>query len=263
MFRNLRESNPLLILAGIILIPIGVAAVSLWVDTRIDERQRRAAEDLFERQERLTVTQTIDSYFQGIGMLMENGQKPVERNRIIVARTNALLGRLNHPSDKVLVVRFISELQPELTKRPQRMLERAARPFIDLAGLDLSGTDLSYVNLSQANLNEVNLEGANLLWANLTRASLRGARLNQADLRGAELSGSTLRDATLQRAKIGGASFKSTDLRGADLRGAEAADFEFEGLVITTDFDNATLSNATWFDGSSCAPETISRCNPD
>lgn len=260
MLKNLRDSDPLLILAGIILIPIGVAAVSLWVDTRIDARQRAAAEDLFRRQERLTVTQTIDNYFQGVGMLITSDKDLKGHNQIIIARTNALLARLTHPQDRALIIRFVSELRPELTKRPKRMLERAAKPFIDLANLDLSGTDLSYINLGQANLSGADLRSAKLLWANLRQASLRGALLDQTDLRGAELSASTLSRASLRRAQIGGTSFIAADLEDADLRDADTSDFEFEGLVTTTNFDNATLANTIWLDGSVCAKGAVGKC---
>ena len=260
VLKNLRESNPLLILAGIILIPIGVAVVSLWVDTRIDERQRVAAEALFQRQEALTVTQTIDSYFQGIGLLLSSKTDLPERDRIVTARTNALLGRLTHPEDKALIVRFISELQPTLTMRPERMLERAAKPFIDLSELDLSGTDLSYVNLGRANLDGANLQGTNLLWANLSGASLRNAMLDKSDLRGVELSDGYLNGASLQGAQIGGASFNSADLSAADLREADASDFEFEGLVLTTTFNDAKLSSTIWFDGTKCRQDAVGKC---
>ena len=263
MLRDLRETNPILIIAGIILIPIGVAAASLWVDTRIDERQRQAADELFQRQEELTVTQTIDSYFQGIGMLVASRQDLVTRNRIIIARTNALLGRLTHPRDRALIIRFISELQLDLTKRPERMLERAAKPFVDLSNLDLSQTDLSYINLHGANLNGANLRGANLLWANLRQASLRETLLDQSDLRGAELSGSNLTGASLRGAQIGGTSFIAADLGNADLRDAETSDFEFEGLVTATKFDNAKLSNTIWFDGSTCVQGAIEKCKSE
>ena len=136
MLNGLKESNPLLILAGIILIPIGVAVVSLWVDTRIDERQRKAAEDLFQRQQALTVAQTMDSYFQGVGMLLTESPDQPESTRLVVARTNALLNRLGRAEDRALIVRFVSELSPGLTARPERMLERASKPFIDLAELE-------------------------------------------------------------------------------------------------------------------------------
>ncbi len=260
MLENLKESNPLLILAGIILIPIGVAVVSLWVDTRIDKRQRLAAEDLFQRQERLTVTQTIDAYFQGVGLLMTEEMESQTRNRIVIARTNALLNRLAHPKDKALVVRFISDLRPELTVRPARMLERASKPFIDLANIDLQGTDLSYINLHQANLTGADLRNVKLLWANLARTNLEDARLDGSDLRGAELSASAMLGASLRRAKIGGASFNGANLQNADLRQADASDFEFEGLVTSTIFDHAKLANAVWMEGSRCAADAVGRC---
>lgn len=261
MFENLKESNPLLLVAGIVLIPIGVAAVSLWVDTRIDERQRLAAKELYQRQEMLTVTQTIDAYFQGIGSLAATDMESESGRRIIVARTNALLGRLTHPKDKALVVRFISDLRPELVKRPERALERASQPFVDLAGMDLRGTDLSYVNLNRANLPAADLSGANLQWANLSDSNLQAARLDEADLRGVALSRSVLGNASLRGAKLGGASFTGASLNNTDLGGADLSGFEFEGAVTETSLTRADLSGAVWTDGSRCAAGSVGRCD--
>lgn len=260
MFNGLKESNPLLILAGIVLIPIGVAVVSLWVDTRIDERQRKAAEDLFQRQQALTVAQTMDSYFQGVGMLLTETPDQPESTGLVVARTNALLNRLGRAEDRALIVHFVAELSPGLTARPERMLERASKPFIDLADLDFSGTDLSYVNLYQANLRGADLSGTNLLWANLAGANLRGARLDAADLRGATLSGADLSGASLRGAKIGGSDFSSANLRDADLSEADRTVFEFEGLSTETNLSNTNLSGALWFDGARCSEFALEKC---
>lgn len=258
MLGNLKDNNPLLILAGIILIPIAVAAVSLWVDTRIDERQRRAAEDLFQRQQRLVVAQTIDAYFQGVGTVLMHDDDL--SNRMVIARTNALLRRLEQPRDRALVLNFLSEVRPALTRRPARMLERASQPFVDLAGLDLGGADLSFVNLYRANLRGARFNGASLRWANLTGANLRGAELDGADLRGARLSEANLADASLRGALTGGADFSSADLRGADLSRADTSDYEFEGLTTSINMTAALLSGARWIDGASCAEGSIGRC---
>ncbi len=260
MFSNLKENNPLLIIAGIVFIPVVIAGVSLWVDVRIDKRQRQAAEELFQRQERLTLTQTIDAYFQGVGAIFMNESNREVRDRIIVARTNALLNRLSTPRDRALVVRFVSQMDPTLTQRPKRALERSAKPFIDLADLDLSGADLSFANLFGANLSGTKLTGSNLIWANLTQANLRNATLEGADLRGAELSRADLAEATLREARIGGANFHGADLRGADLRQADPGAFEFEGLTTRTNVENAKLDGALWFDGSQCADNAGEAC---
>ena len=261
MIDNLKDSNPLLILAGIILIPIAVAAASLWVDTRIDERQRKSAEHMFQRQERLIIAQTMDAYFQGVGSILMNDAKTAStQDRIIVARTNALLGRLTQPSDKAMVVRFVSQMRPILTKRPERMLERSSTPFIDLANVDLRDTDLSYVNLFQADLRGANLDGTNLQWANLAGAELSDASLDGADLRGAELSKAGLTSASLRQTRIGGTGFNSADLQDADLFDADLTDFVFEGLTTSTSFDKATLSGARWVDGNMCQTPSIGNC---
>lgn len=260
MLQNVKDTNPLILIAGIICIPVAVAAVSLWVDTRIDERQRTLAEDLHRRQEALAVAQTIDAYFQGVGQVLLSEMDPALRDRLIVARTNALLGRLHQPADRALVVRFVNQMQPELTKRPQRSLERSIRPFIDLSGTDLSGADLAFINLYRADLRGAKLRNAELTWANLSGANLRDADLSGARLNGAELHGAELSGAKLAGARIGGASFRGATLDAADLRGADAGDFEFEGITTPTTFEAASLAGATWLDGRVCRPGSVGRC---
>ena len=263
MLNTLKESNPVILLAGVILIPITVAVVSLWVDTRIDERQRELAEDLYQRQQALTVTQTIDAYFQGVGEILLAAPEPAVRDRIIVARTRALLDRLELPRDKGLVVRFISQMRPDLTKRPRRLLERPTSPFIDLSDIDLSANDLSFINLYGADLSGASLRGVNLSWANLAQADLRRADLSGAVLQGADLSGAILSGARLRDARIGGADFGSALLDGADLQGADNSDFEFEGITTQTDFTAANLAGARWLDGSRCRADSVGACRTD
>lgn len=262
MLENVKESNPLILIAGIICIPVAVAAASLWVDTRIDERQRTLAEELHQRQEALAVAQTIDAYFQGVGQVLLSEMDSALRDRLIVARTNALLGRLHRPGDRALVVRFVNQMQPELTKRPERALERSARPFIDLSGMDLSGTDLAFINLYRADLRGAKLRNARLTWANLSYANLREADLSGARLNGAEFHGALLSGAKLAAAGIGGASFRAARLDGADLRGADAGDFEFEGITTRTSFEAARLDGVTWLDGRVCGAGSVGECRP-
>lgn len=261
MFENLKESNPLLLIAGIIFIPIAVAAVSLWVDTRIDERQRQAAQDLYQRQERLTVAQTIDAYFQGVGSILLGEMDSAMRDRIIAARTTALLGRLSRPRDRAMVVRFISQMQPQLMRRPQRALERSTQPFIDLSALDLSETDLSFANLYRADLRGADLSGSNLSWANLSHANLEGAVLDGAILGGAELNAAILRGASLREARIGGANFTQAQLHDANFQSADMSDLEFDGITTKTSFTGASLSGARWLDGDRCGENSVGGCN--
>lgn len=260
MLENFKETNPLILIAGIILIPVTVAVVSLWVDTRIDDRQRTLAQDLHQRQESLAVAQTIDAYFQGVGQVLLGEMNSALRDRIIVARTNALLTRLNRPVDRALIVRFVNQMQPELTKRPERVLERSAQPYIDLSGIDLSGTDLAFINLYRADLSGAILREARLTWANLSHADLRGADLSGASLNGAELNGAVLTGARLRGARIGGASFRAARLDRADLGSADATDFEFEGITTRTSFEAAILTGARWLDGSLCGPDSLGSC---
>lgn len=252
MLEGLKDSNPMLLILGVILIPISVAIVSLWADGRNAERQRELSQQIFTRQERLTVTQTIDNYFEGIGKLLATESDPAVRDRIVVARTRALLARLSKPEDNALVVRFISELRADLLVRPARIIERAKSPYISLAGIDLSGTNLSFVNLYNADLHGSKLRNADLSWANLSNADLSSADLSGATLNGSELGAAALGKADLTRANLRGTGLVDADLRGATLREAVVGGFEVEDISLHTDLTGADTQGATWLDGHVC-----------
>lgn len=258
--KKITEANPLILIGGIILIPLGVAAVSLILDARIDNRQRQLSEALFERQERLAIAQMIDSYFQGVGEVMINSMDTDNRKRIIVARTMSLLQRLNKPSDKSLVVRFVSELQPGITSRPERALERSSKPFVDLSNIDLRGTDLSFANLYRADLSGAQMQGVNLTWANLTQARLEGTILDAANLNGAQLGDATMTRASLRQARLGGADFSNARLNHSNLQGADLSDFSFDGITTTITLTGTDFSHAVWVDGTRCRDKSIGRC---
>ncbi len=262
MFRwtKISEANPFLLIAGIILIPLGVAAVSLFIDARIDNRQRQLSKELFERQERLSIAQMIDAYFQGIGDVMNNQMDAGSRNRIIVARTMSLLNRLSKPSDKAMVLRFVTELQPGIVNRPERTLERSSKPFVDLSRMDLRDADLSFANLYRADLSGAQMTGVNLTWANLTQARLEGAILDQANLNGAQLAGAEMTRASLRRARLGGADFTNAELNNGDLRGADLSDFSFDGITSSINLSGTDVSQAIWVDGSRCRDRSVGRC---
>ncbi len=258
--KKITEANPLILIAGIILIPLGVAAVSLILDTRIDKRQRQLSQELFERQERLVIAQMIDSYFQGVGEAMINQMDEGNRKRIIVARTTSLLNRLRKPSDKAMVVRFVSELQPGITSRPDRKLERSSQPFVDLSNLDLRGSDLSFANLYRADLSGAQLTGVNLMWANLTQARLEGAILDQANLSGAQLGGATMTRASLREARLRGTDFSNAKLTNSNLQGADMTEFSFDGITAAVKLTGTDFSRSVWVDGTRCRDNSIGRC---
>ncbi len=258
--KKLKEANPLILIAGIIFIPLGVAAVSLVLDARIDARQRQLSKDLFERQERLAIAQMIDSYFHGVGAVMMEQMDTDKRKRIIVARTMSLLRRLQNPADRSMVVRFVSELQPGITSRPERALERSSKPFVDLAQMDLRGADLSFANLYRVDLTGARLTGVDFTWANLAQAQLEGAILDDANLNGAQLGGAVITGASLRRTRLGGADFSNAKLSGSDLQGADVEDFSFDGITTSVNLTGADLSRAVWIDGTRCGDRSIGRC---
>ncbi|MCG6870891.1 MAG: pentapeptide repeat-containing protein [Gammaproteobacteria bacterium] len=238
-----RENETWVFFLGIILVPVSVAAVSMYIDTRIDDRQRELATELNNRQERLAITQTVDSYFQGVGDILASGMPEAQGDRIIIARTNALLRRIEAPMVCARVVRFVSDVRPKLLRAPKRQLERGT-PHVSLAGLDLSGTDLGFTTLVATDLRGARLKGTRLAWSSLREARLDGAELAGADLRGADLTGANLEKTNLRGASIGGASFVQAQLSGADLRDVDRNDVLVDGLRAAVDFSGANLDGA-------------------
>ena len=192
----------------------------------------------------------IDTYFEGVGNLLAAAEA---RDRIVVARTRALLSRLAGPADSTVVVRFIAELRADLLIRPARVIERSKSPYVSLAGVDLRGTDLSFVNLYQAELEGANLSGANLSWANLGGANLAGANLSGSVLHGADLDQASLRGANLTAARLQGAGLARSDLREANLRGALIGTHRADDVALSTEFGGAITTGAVWLDGRKCA----------
>ncbi len=258
--QHIDEGAPWLIVAGIILIPLAVAVVGWWTDQRIDERQRQLSEELYQRQERLTAAQMIDAYFQGVGEVLLSEMESATRDRIVAARTTALLRRLTRADDRAMVLRFVSQTHPSLTRRPARSLERSTVPFIDLSGIDLSGSDLSFANLYGADLSNANLVGTNLSWSNLVEANLTGASLDDANLSGAEIRGAILVGSSLRGVRLRGANLSSARLSGSNLHGADLSNLRFEGISTPTNFSDAVLDDAIWVDGRRCGAPSVGVC---
>jgi len=120
----------------------------------------------------------------------------------LLARAQTLTLLLGSDSNqKRIILHFLYEAS---------LIQRGARPSVDLADADLSNADLSDIafdgielgrtNLSRAYLVNAGLAGANLAGADLTVANLTGADLTRANLQGANLSGAQVTQEQITRA---------------------------------------------------------------
>lgn len=122
------------------------------------------------------------------------------------------------------------------------------------------------VNWRNCMLTSIDVGSASLAGANLNSAVLRNARLSAtdmsgADLRYADLSSADLRYANIQQAQLLGANLQGADLRGSDFRASDLryADLS-SSLLEQTRFEGANLGHAIWYDGTTCAEQSLGRC---
>lgn len=124
-------------------------------------------------------------------------------------------------------------------------------PGVNWRNCLLSGVDAGSASMAGANLNSAVLREAKLSATNLSGADLSYADLTGADMRYADLQESILLGANLQAADLRGSNLARTDLRYSNLNSS---------LIESAQFDDANLGNAIWFDGTTCAENSIGRC---
>lgn len=112
------------------------------------------------------------------------------------------------------------------------------------------------------------LELTTVIYTNkCTFCSLEGINLRAQDLSGANLEGSNLRGAILETATFSSANFMGSSLLSSDIRrtnfiGADlrAADLSLSEVDDCTNFLDADMTSAVWFDGCSCLDSECSNC---
>jgi hypothetical protein len=150
-------------LLGALAIPFVLAIAGFWFTTQQEKSGR-------EVEEQRAQDAALQAYLDQMGTLLleEHLRKSKEGSEVRTlaeARTLTVLGRLEDPSRKLAIMRFL--FQTELVQR----VERSA-PLIGLSG--------------------ANLNGLSLFNAPLSGAALSGADLNEADLRSADLNEAVL-----------------------------------------------------------------------
>ncbi len=219
----------------LLFVPFLLALGGIWIDNRLDEREREIAKDQVSSQKLLgyyrEVKSSIKELNQEIIEIAESGSK-IEGMRDIAKsksisdlqvatnlvkdsndistilndarlQVHTLLEELDRER-KGKLVKYLYDLQLiqercEVKQSGSKYYHYCLEPVISLVGSNLSNT-----NFSNHNLSKVKFERANLRESNLT-----GANLFEANLEGADLSGANLDGANLRNAKI---NFKTTRL---------------------------------------------------
>jgi uncharacterized protein YjbI with pentapeptide repeats len=137
-------------------------------------------------------------------------------------------------------------VNPKCKAEPENQCAFGELRKAKLAGKDLHDGNYDTARMDESDLSGANLSGSSMQIANLQKANLSKANLKKAHLHAANLTGANLSDADLQ-----GAILTKTALMGANLKGAN-----LDKAILT----GANLSGATWIDGHTCAPNSISTC---
>ncbi len=200
-------------LLGTLAIPVVVAFVGVWFTLEQSKTQQAI-------EERRGQDEALQAYLDQLStLLLEEKDLRNDRVRTLLrARTLTVLQRLENPSRKEEVLRFLQEadlVQRVDGKDPVVSLLDAKLQGIGFTGATLHGANLYAANLSDAYLKEAHLRKAILTFANLRKANLSGDNLSGANLRGANLSHANLSDTNLNGAYLVGADLTEANLRGA------------------------------------------------
>ncbi len=201
------------------LITVGFAWQQNDQQQEIEERRAKSDRELEAQRAQEAALQ---AYLDQMGQLLlnkdvRNLEEGSELRLLARARTLTVLQRLDDPSRKVDVLRFLleAELAQGVDGNP---------PVIGLQEADLHGVGFANAPLNDANLYAADLSDANLFGAKLSGADLREAILSNANLIGADLSGADLVGTNLSGADLREANLNNVLLLGADLSEANLSD---------------------------------------
>jgi uncharacterized protein YjbI with pentapeptide repeats len=218
----------------VFLVPVFVAAATIWLTVWESRRQRK---DLEAQEGRALAVENqraqddaLQAYLDQMSQLLADKDRPLHKSQpgdslstIARARTLTILPRLDDYRIRS-ILQFLHESG----------LIHKERPVVRLGG----------VNLSQIDLSEANLRGADLCGVNLSGANLDKIDLNEANLREANLTGASLSRSNLSNARLGQANLENADIHSSNLRGADLSDAKMR----RADLDHANLSDANLSD---------------
>src|SRR5882757_6368276 len=244
-------------LLGVFLIPIVIAAATIWFSAQQSEISSQTSERQYQTDLQVAKDQqqenALQTYLGRISDLLLNSKlresKSGDEVRIIArALTLITLSQLNGVR-KGKIVRFLKdagliEIQnsndPNLSHTYDIQGIATDSPVISLTYADLSNADLSKSNFNGAIMTHTNLSHTLLLDIDLSYAELGGANLFGADLTRAELNGCHLNNTNLSLAGLTGANLFEADLSNANLTNA---DLEYADLTNTA-LNGANMTTA-------------------
>jgi uncharacterized protein YjbI with pentapeptide repeats len=252
-------------LLQVLIVPLVLVGIGLVFEMQQTEREERRAEVERELAEERAQDEALQAYLDQMGdlLLAKDGLRESEEGSevrtLARARTITVLERLEDPSRKTAIMRFLVET--ELVQRVEGRAPIIHLSFADLSGAPLFGADLRGADLYRADLRGADLNNAVLIEADLWQANLRGADLSFADLSGVDLDNANLSDADLSEANLSDAHLWQANLSDAvlsradlsdavlseaNLRGANLSDVNYLSRTDLSeiDLDNADLSRA-------------------
>ena len=209
-------------LLELFLIPLTLLLISISIQSGVSERQ-----------EDLIVTQMVDSYFEGVANHLIDSSE--SNPSVVIARTRALfirLKQLERQNEIVNVLRFISEVYPEILKGDVFEQDPQSDPyFVDLSGLQLQDTLIDIIETEDLRLWNANFDN------------------------------STFYNFSCIRCGFSGATFKNVDFTQVSLIDSDFTGSNFNGSNIEkVDIDGAIFDEAIWSDGRKCSEQSIGTC---
>jgi hypothetical protein len=183
-------------LLDLLIVPLVIAGAGLWFTAQQDARQQQVEEQRAQ-------DAALQAYLDQMSTLVLKDLGNPKVRTLVRARTLTVLQRLENPSRKEEVLRFLQE--SELVQRVD-----GKDPVISLVD-----AKLQRVEFSNATLHGTDLYGATLSHADLLESDLSMANLSRADLSHADLSGTDLSDANLNYTYFLGADLSEAKLSGA------------------------------------------------
>jgi uncharacterized protein YjbI with pentapeptide repeats len=209
-------------LVELLLMPLVLLLISISIQS-----------DISERQEDLIVAQMVDSYFERVAHHLTISSE--NSSSVIIASTRALfmrLRQLERQNEIVNVLRFVSEVDPEILKGD--VFEQDPQSdayFVDLSGIQLSGISIDIIEAE-------------------------GLRLS-----GATFDNSTFHHFSCTRCGFSGGTFKNVDFTQVSLVGSDFTGANFLGSNIDeVDLDGAIFDAAIWSDGRKCSEQSRGAC---
>ena len=215
--------NTFIKLLELLLIPLILLLIGLSIQIKISNRQ-----------ENLVVTQMIDNYFLGVANQLNRSIE--DSSSVVIARTRAILyqlQQLNRKNEIINILRFISEVHPEILKGDVFEQDpQSERYFVDF----------SNVRLSEVSLGIIQISDLRIWFSNFDDSSFYNFACERCGFTGSSFKNAEFYDVNFEGSDFSGANFTGSNIKDAHIEGAD-----FEGAI--------------WSDGRKCGKYSIGKCN--